>query len=185
MTAVMDDALRGVTRRVVIACRTCGFGWTEDAEAACSNPDHEHVRHERHRHRTPVSLPSGAEIWAVSFEEDDPYTREVPPQFGLYLDEKWGPPWEHAHLSWPDFGVPSDDDALRQLLGRALKRAKAGDRVEIGCWGAHGRTGTAIGCLAILDGQAANGAVAWVRTNYCERAIETPEQEAFVAAFTG
>jgi hypothetical protein len=46
------------------------------------------------------------------------------------------------------------------------------------------RSGTAIGCLAILDGLAADGAVARVRTNYCERASETPEQEAFVAAFT-
>jgi hypothetical protein len=31
-----------------------------------------------------------------------------------------------------------------------LDRARAGQRVEIGCYGGHGRTGTALACLAIL-----------------------------------
>jgi protein-tyrosine phosphatase len=130
-----------------------------------------------------VALPSGAEVWAVSFEEDDPYGRDEDPDFGLYFDEKWAPPWSHACAPWPDFGAPVDHNRLHEHLSEALARAKAGDRVEIGCWGAHGRTGTALGCLAILDGHAPHEAVAWVRENYCERAIETPEQEAFVTTF--
>lgn len=122
-------------------------------------------------------------MWAVSFEEDDPYSREARPDFGLYLDEKWAPPWDHVRVPWSDFGVPTDEPMLREQLAEALRRAKAGDRVEVGCWGAHGRTGTALGCLAVPDGLARHDAVAWVRTSYCERAIETSEQEAFVVTF--
>ena len=139
--------------------------------------------YEAHRHRTQVALPSGIELRAVSFDADDPYGRDRAPDFGLYLDERWAPPWEHAKVPWPDFGLPTDLDTLRDRLSVVLSRAKAGDVVEIGCLGAHGRTGTALACLAIIDGHAPDGAVAWVRASYCERAVETPEQEAFVRAF--
>lgn len=178
------DSTRGVTIRMSTVCPTCGVGWPEGDESTCSAPEqHEHAPYEVHRHRTPVTLPSGVELWAVSFDAGDPYRRDRAPDFGLYLDERWAPPWEHARVPWPDFGVPSDLDALRDGLSAVRARAKAGDRVEIGCLGAHGRTGTALACLAILDGHAPNSAVAWVRANYCERAVETPEQEAFVRAF--
>ncbi len=55
--------------------------------------------------------------------------------------------------------------------------------VEVGCLGGHGRTGTALACLAVLTGTPANEAVAWVRANYCAHAVETEAQEALVAAF--
>jgi hypothetical protein len=35
--------------------------------------------------------------------------------------------------------------------------------------------------LAVLSGHSAGDAVNWVRAHYCSRAVETPEQEAFVA----
>lgn len=47
-------------------------------------------------------------------------------------------------------------------------------------WGGHGRTGTALACLARLDGVPAGDAVAWVREHYCRQAVETVDQEAFV-----
>ena len=68
--------------------------------------------------------------------------------------------------------------ALRSLLDRARR----GERVEVGCLGGHGRTGTALACLAVLAGHPAADAVAWTRTHYCPKAVETPDQEAFVAA---
>lgn len=169
---------------MLTVCPTCRVGWPQGGEATCSAPEeHEHFPFEAHLHRTPVRLPGGAELWAVSFDASDPYGRDPTPDFGLYLDEKWEPPWEHTRVPWPDFGVPPDVDALRDRLSSVLARATAGDRIEIGCLGAHGRTGTALGCLAIIDGQDPDTAVEWVRTNYCEHAIETPEQEAFVRAF--
>jgi hypothetical protein len=133
-----------------------------------------------HVHRDEVRLPDGTTVVAVTFDERDPYARERPPDFGLYFFERWQPPWPHAHVDWPDFGVPADRDALLGALADLLARARAGERVELGCWGAHGRTGTALALLAALAGLPAGEAVAWVRASYCERAVETPEQEAFV-----
>ena len=138
---------------------------------------------EHHVHRTRVQLADDVTVTAVTFVADDPYARADPPGFGLYLDETWAPPWPHAHLDWPDFGVPGDLDALRRALQDLLDRARAGESVEVGCLGGHGRTGTALACLAVLTGTPADEAVAWVRASYCARAVETEEQEAFVALF--
>lgn len=60
-----------------------------------------------------------------------------------------------------------------------LERARAGELVEIGCVGGHGRTGTALACLAVLGGQRSAEAITWVRGNYCPAAVETTAQEEF------
>jgi protein-tyrosine phosphatase len=100
------------------------------------------------------------------------------------LDERWAPSWPHSHLDRPDFGVPADEDALRLALLDLLDRARRGESVEMGRLGGHGRTGTALACLAVLTGTPAGEAVAWVRTNYCNKAVETDEQEALVRNFS-
>lgn len=138
---------------------------------------------EHHVHRTSVTLVDGTTVVGATFLADDPYGRDVAPTFGLYLDERWRPPWPHRHVDWPDFGVPADTEAFRVALRDALDRARGDERVELGCLGGHGRTGTALACLAVLAGAPASEAVAWVRTNYCEKAVETAAQEAFVLAF--
>jgi protein-tyrosine phosphatase len=55
--------------------------------------------------------------------------------------------------------------------------------VEVACSGGTGRTGTALACLAVLDGVPAADAVTFVRANYRPRAVETPSQRRFVARF--
>lgn len=133
-----------------------------------------------HVHRDVVTFTDGTSITAVSFLERDPYERDTPPPtFGLYLDERWSPPWPHDHVTWPDFGVP-DADELRAALEDALARARRGEAVEIGCFGGHGRTGTALACLAVLTGMPTLDAVGWVRANYCADAVETAAQRSFV-----
>jgi hypothetical protein len=139
---------------------------------------------ERHVHRTRVTFSDGTAIVGVSFTDDEPYARDHVPSFGLYLDERWHPPWPHEHIDWPDFGVPADVDALRSALRHLLDRARDDGVVEIGCLGGHGRTGTALACLAVLTGTPPADAVEWVREHYCEQAVETDEQRTFVAAFT-
>jgi hypothetical protein len=138
---------------------------------------------EPHVHRTPVQFVDGTTIMGVRFLGDDPYLRAETPGFGLYLDERWMPPWPHEHLDWPDFGVPEDPDLLRRALTDLLDRAREGALVEIGCLGGHGRTGTALACVAVLTGTPADEAVAWVRANYCYKAVETDSQEHLVATF--
>ncbi len=56
--------------------------------------------------------------------------------------------------------------------------------MEIGCNARHGRTGTIISCMAILAGVAPRNAVAWTRRHYCEKVVETPQQEQWVEAFS-
>ena len=138
---------------------------------------------QRHVHRTRVTFFDGTAVMGVSFLPDDPYARDDEPSFGLYLDMRWNPPWRHAHVDWPDFGLPTDVAAARSAFADLLDQARTGATTELGCLGGHGRTGTALACLAVLTGTPASEAVAWVRANYCEKAIETDEQASFVASF--
>lgn len=85
-------------------------------------------------------------------------------------------------IAWPDFGLPLDRHAAAQQLRAAWARS-ATERVEVACRGGRGRTGTALACLAVLDGVPPPAAVALVRQQYDHRAIETPWQERYVAAF--
>ncbi len=87
-------------------------------------------------------------------------------------------------MRWPDFRLPGDTDVLRSALISAWERA-ADERVEVACGGGTGRTGTALACLAVLDGVPADRAVTFVRRGYRPRAVETPGQRAFVARFHG
>ena len=103
--------------------------------------------------------------------------------FGLYCDARWAPTWPAEVIDWPDFGVPRDREAAASQIRSAFARAQAGERVEVGCAGALGRTGTVLACMAALAGVPAADAVQWVRQNYDARAVETAEQEQFVAAF--
>jgi protein-tyrosine phosphatase len=85
-------------------------------------------------------------------------------------------------LRWPDFWLPSDQARAREVLAEAWERAKT-ERVEIACGGGRGRTGTALACLAVIDGVPAGQAVAFVRQHYDQRAVETPWQKRYVARF--
>ena len=49
----------------------------------------------------------------------------------------------------------------------------------------YGRTGTALACLAVLDGVPCEEAVADVRAHYAARAVETPWQRRFVVRCPG
>jgi protein-tyrosine phosphatase len=91
--------------------------------------------------------------------------------------------WESRWLRWPDFRLPADPGQFRLTMAEAWTRA-ATERVELACAGGRGRTGTALACLAILDGVPAGRAVAYVRGHYDPRAVETPGQRRFVARWT-
>ncbi|MEU9833521.1 protein-tyrosine phosphatase family protein [Streptosporangium sp. NPDC048047] len=129
-----------------------------------------------------LKLPSGRLVRGRGLRRPLPEGRE--PAFALYLLGKEPPPvsWEARWLRWPDFRLPSDRAAARDAFHEAWERA-ATERVEVACWGGQGRTGTALACLAVLDGVPAGEAVAYVRRHYAARAVETPWQRRFVARF--
>ncbi len=107
-----------------------------------------------------------------------------PPAFGLYLLSRPPPPmpWASRWLRWRDFGLPADGVQSGRLLIEAWQWT-ATERVEVACAGGHGRTGTALACLAVLDGVPADEAVRFVRERYGRRAVETPWQRRYVAHF--
>lgn len=114
--------------------------------------------------------------------------RDVPdgplPEFALYLlgDEPEPVDWETRWVRWPDFRLPADHADAREAFVLALRRA-ANERVEVACMGGNGRTGTALACIAVLDGVPPRSAVAYVREHYSSRAVETIRQRRYVARF--
>ena len=91
-------------------------------------------------------------------------------------------PWPSRWVRWPDFWLPTDRGAALEALRWAWRAAQDG-RVEVACGGGAGRTGTALACLAVVDGVPAEQAVAYVRAGYHRRAVEVPWQRRYVERF--
>jgi Protein-tyrosine phosphatase len=106
------------------------------------------------------------------------------PEFGLYLQATPPPStvWPSRWVRWRDWWLPADPDDARDALIEVWQLSLT-QRVEVACSGGRGRTGTALACLAILDGVARGDAVSFVRRQYHRRAVETPWQRRFVTRF--
>ncbi|MDT0344788.1 protein-tyrosine phosphatase family protein [Streptomyces litchfieldiae] len=129
-----------------------------------------------------LRLPSGRLVRGRGLRRPLPPGQQ--PEFGLYLRGREPSPvdWESRWLRWPDFWLPSDRAATAEALRETWERAES-QRVEVACDGGVGRTGTALACLAVLDGVPNAEAVAYVREHYARRAVETPWQRRFVVRF--
>jgi protein-tyrosine phosphatase len=130
-----------------------------------------------------LRLPSGRLVRGRSLRQ--PLLPGPTPTFAVYLLGKTPPAvaWESRWLRWPDLWLPSDQAHARKVLHEAWESAMTGC-VEIACRGGRGRTGTALACLAIIDGVSAKQAVAFVRQHYDQHAVETPWQKRYVTRFT-
>jgi len=128
-------------------------------------------------------LPSGRLVRGRALRR--PLPEGPAPQWALHLaGSPTSPvPWPSRELRWPDFRLPADPADARDALSELWRRS-AGERVEVACGGGHGRTGTALACLAVLDGVPADEAVRWVRARYARRAVETPWQRRYVARWS-
>src|SRR5664279_3645266 len=111
-----------------------------------------------------VTLPSGPRVRGRRLAD-----AVSPADFALLLADGPVPGWAHRRIRWPDFWIPTNHADALGALHEAYRRALAGERVEVACRGGRGRTGTALAALAILDGIAADQAVAWIRANYHPR----------------
>lgn len=129
-----------------------------------------------------IALPSGRLVRGRGLRRPPPEGLE--PTFAVRLLGKQPPPeaCESRWLRWPDFRLPADREEARSVLAEAWQRAVA-ERVEVACGGGRGRTGTALACLAVLDGVPADEAVTFVRRHYHPGAVETPWQRRFVRRF--
>lgn len=70
--------------------------------------------------------------------------------------------WDARWVRWPDFRLPKDRDDAKDALREAWLRSTT-ERVEVTCGGGLGRTGTALACIAVLDGVPADQAVKFFR----------------------
>jgi len=129
-----------------------------------------------------LSLPSGRLVRGRGLRR--PLPGDTLPEFGVYLLNKRPEPvpWAARWVRWPDFRLPTDRHDAQHALREAWSRA-ADERVEVACGGGRGRTGTALACLAVLDGVPPREAVAYVREHYDPRAVETPSQRRYATRF--
>lgn len=128
-----------------------------------------------------VQLPDGTTVRATPLADRNPLDPER--DLGLYLDAAWAPDWPALVIDWPDYGLPASSTTAYQTIIEAFDLARAGERLEVGCRAALGRTGTVLACFAVLCGLEAAEAIDWVRSGYDARAIETTDQEAWVRWF--
>lgn len=129
-----------------------------------------------------LRLPSGRLVRGRALRR--PLPPGLQPTFALYLLGRQPAPvsWESCWIPWPDFWLPKNKVAAADMLREAWTRAEV-ERVEIACGGGIGRTGTALACLAVIDGVPNHKAVDYVREHYTPRAVETPWQRRFVSRF--
>jgi len=134
-----------------------------------------------------VTLPDNTVVHAQGRIGLIPSERPRQPDFAVYLDASWETDpevtWPTRVIAWPDFGLPKDEAELFGVILDIHARAKAGELVEIACYGGLGRTGTVLGCLAVFAGAQPQDAVNWVRSHYDERAIETDDQRRLIETF--
>lgn len=117
-----------------------------------------------------TQLPSGRLLRGRDLHE--PIPSGATPDFALYLLGKSPAPvkCEGCRVLRPDFRLSKDRDDARDALHEAWVRSEA-ERVEIACAGGHGRTGTALACIALFDGVPADKAMTFIRKHYNPRAV--------------
>jgi len=125
---------------------------------------------------------------------------ELPyPDVGVYVADIWtrnfggfmgiglNIPNKYSALicDWPDYGVVTLDE-VRWLVLFIDDCLNNGMDVDIGCHGAHGRTGTLLGCLiAYYEECTSSQAITAVHKRHCAKAIESKGQANLIRAFCG
>jgi protein-tyrosine phosphatase len=122
------------------------------------------------------------------------------PDIGLYLDTRWAdgsllispgltaPFIRKSNRArtviypWEDWGLPENPKLFVKVIRWLLSEAKKGETIEVACMGGHGRTGTALATMLVVQGLEAKSAIRRVRRSYCEEAIESDKQLAFLRA---
>jgi len=126
--------------------------------------------------------------------------KAVPADFQVWLADAWldkvGLLWSNVPLDWmpepevspalfidwPDMRTVPIEEVWPAVQGVGNMIAE-GRAVEIGCIGAHGRTGTFVCLLMVAFGWPAQEAIDAIRKHYCSKAVETKAQSDMVFEF--
>ena len=113
----------------------------------------------------------------------------------LDLNDKWRtwqfPTWWKSKaqplivsMKIPDMGVPPvTAEFWRELWSDLQTEAASGHtKVLVTCFGGHGRTGLVLACLALAAGVVPKDVdpVIWLRTRYCDKAVESNAQLQYI-----
>lgn len=85
----------------------------------------------------------------------------------------------------PDMSVPKDVKNFKAMIKWMVVQLEDGLKIQIGCIGGHGRTGTVLAALAIEAGVVKKNAIQWVRKNHCKKAVESASQIKFLMKHYG
>lgn len=129
-----------------------------------------------------VELLDGTRVYCSSLWDTRKDEKDHPDR-GLYFDWSWKPDWRSELSHWPDFGCPTNLKATAEAIKDHYEFAKQGLKVDLGCIGGHGRTGTALACMYILSGAKPGEAGQLVRKQYCNEAIESKIQVWYLTWF--
>lgn len=93
--------------------------------------------------------------------------------------------WPFMLVDWPDRGIISVHLADR-IVSYILKELAAGKVIDVGCAGAHGRTGTLLSMLLIdAEGLSPAEAIIEARKRHCKKIIESETQIRAIFGFGG
>lgn len=180
-------------------CRTCLLELDE------SQPKEVSYTYSRwscsHVHQ-PLKFPDGKRRIYLSAYMD--VKRPMPGAMHLFFDQVWAgrevlitgnvvPPEIQREIStsrnptiiwpWPDHSTPLNKKQFFRVIKILHKLARSGKRIEIGCVGGHGRTGTAAALFLILEGLTATKAIRYIHSQYCPSAIESVSQMELIYEF--
>ena len=126
------------------------------------------------------------------------------PDYGCYMDSQWQPQnsiWltpnapidtdlftqnvvPAMYIRWPDMGIIPVKDYSEVIVWCMTRVMEIDAKLEIGCYGGHGRTGTVLAGLLVYNGIDGHDAIKEVRTRYCDRAIESKSQEDLIVEYS-
>lgn len=98
-----------------------------------------------------------------------------------FTERNW--PWKKGQevlFAVQDMDAPQKPDEFKKLIAWTIKQLQDGKKVHAGCIGGHGRTGTFLAAL-VKEMTGEVDAIAYVRKNYCDKAVESAKQIDFLA----
>lgn len=150
-----------------------------------------------------IALEEGLTILASGWM-DRPFSQEawaksVHPDVGVYLDNAWAvdryfvtpnvdltfeEDTQTVILPWDDYSTPESMRRFETTLKWLFARLHEGLVAEVGCLASHGRTGTILSCMLVMQGLTPEAAIRRVRESHCRKAVENHSQREWVRAFS-
>jgi hypothetical protein len=152
----------------------------------------------------PFDLNDGLKVLASGWM-DRPFSTDtmrkptITADVGVYLDNSWAldryfitpnvdldfeEDQETVILPWDDYSTPESMRRFETTLKWMMGKLRGGATVEVGCLASHGRTGTVLACLLVMQGLEPEAAIRRVRSSHCTKAVENHGQREWVRRFS-